>query len=225
MGFDTSQQFANNLYWEAIRFYKIPEVDWVVPIMVVGDELLIGGIDIPGRFPSILEAGLDGDGIDLPDFPALIDLLRREGMLDTRYPNRRIALQNPQPGAAEAPPPSDSAPQGTPPLQETRVGADSAVEETVEGGIPIGGADTLGGGSRSFRRTVPPDRHPAEKPNSLRPPGSAEPGTPADRPAAEGTPVSPQGTPAGPPGAREREAGTQGPLGMEEAVQDLESGP
>ncbi len=203
MGFDTSQQYASNLYWEAIRFYKIPEVDWVVPIMVVGEEVLIGGVDIPGRFPSMVETGLAGDGIDLPDFPALIDLLRQEGMLDTRYPNRRIALQTPQPGAAEPPPPSDSASA----VDSVAAEDSAAVAEVVEGEVPVGGADTL---AAAPEVSGPPSTEPSTESSteslteSL--PGAEEEqpppsGTPVGRPAAEGTPVSPQGTPPGPTGA------------------------
>jgi uncharacterized membrane protein len=95
LGMDTSQQWANNLYWEAIRHYEVPEEDWAVPMMVVGDEVLVGGSRIPSGFDPILEAGLAGDGVDLPNYPSLVTFLREQDALDPRYPDRLIARQAP----------------------------------------------------------------------------------------------------------------------------------
>jgi uncharacterized membrane protein/thiol-disulfide isomerase/thioredoxin len=94
LGMDTSQQWANNLYYEAIRFYELPEEDWVVPILIVGDEVMVGGNTIPARLPGIIENGLVSGGIDLPDFPALLSFLREQDALDPRYPDRRIARRS-----------------------------------------------------------------------------------------------------------------------------------
>jgi len=102
LGFDTSQPVANNLYWAVLRHYEIGQEEWVVPILVVGDETLIGGIEIPSRLPGIVEAGLAGGGIDLPELPELISFLEEEGMLDRRFPDRRIAVQDPPVGERSA---------------------------------------------------------------------------------------------------------------------------
>ncbi len=108
LGMDTSQQWANNLYWEAIRHYQVPEEDWAVPMLVVGDEVLVGGFRIPSGFTPILEAGLAGDGVDLPSFPALVTFLTEQDVLDPRYPDRLIARQSPsteaEPSGAEGDP-------------------------------------------------------------------------------------------------------------------------
>jgi uncharacterized membrane protein len=97
LGFDTSQQWANDLFYAALRRFKVPERDWAVPLMIVDEEVMVGGREIPERFPELLERGLEGDGIDLPSFPALLDFLEEQDLLDPRYPDRRIVRQ-------EAPP-------------------------------------------------------------------------------------------------------------------------
>jgi uncharacterized membrane protein/thiol-disulfide isomerase/thioredoxin len=109
LGMDTSQQWASNLYWEAIRHYEVPEDDWAVPFLIVGEEVLVGGLEIPTRFPTIIEDGLAAGGIDLPDFPALVTFLQEQGVLDPRYPDRLIARQAQAPEGEEASAPGDSA--------------------------------------------------------------------------------------------------------------------
>jgi uncharacterized membrane protein len=153
LGMDTSQQWANNLYWEAIRHYEVPEEDWAVPMMVVGDEVLVGGFRIPSGFTPILEAGLAGDGVDLPSFPALVTFLREQDALDPRYPDRLIARQAPPPEAEQAQAVGDPAEP-----EETQAAGDSvdlgdvvaadtaaaemaAAEEPAEAAV----ADTVGG--------------------------------------------------------------------------------
>ena len=42
-----------------------------VPMLLLGEHVLIGSVDIPGRAPEIIRAGLDNGGIALPDVPGL----------------------------------------------------------------------------------------------------------------------------------------------------------
>ena len=117
MGMDTSQQWASDLFYEAVRHYEVPETDWAVPLLIVGEEVLIGGNRIPARFPTIIEEALAGEGVDLPNYPALVTFLQEQEVLDPRYPDRLIARQaapaeEDQPSAAgdsvvaeESPPP------------------------------------------------------------------------------------------------------------------------
>jgi uncharacterized membrane protein len=42
-----------------------------VPMLLLGEHVLIGSVDIPGRAPEIIRTGLDNGGIALPDVPGL----------------------------------------------------------------------------------------------------------------------------------------------------------
>ncbi len=118
LGMDTSQQWANDLYWEAIRHYEVPEDDWAVPFLLVAEEVLVGGIRIPSQFPGIIEEGLAAGGIDLPNFPALLTFARERDILDPRYPDRLIARR----GSA----PEDEEPQE---VEKTTAPGDSLAPE------------------------------------------------------------------------------------------------
>jgi uncharacterized membrane protein len=239
LGLDTSQPYANTLYYQAIRHFELPQEDWVVPILVVGEEVLIGGIEIPARFPGIVETGLQGEGIDLPDFPPLLEFLDQQGMLDTRYPDRRVVRQATQPPAQDEPTPArdtvvaaDSAAAGDSLPQDTVAVADpGARTDTTGTEVPAVRTDTTAAGGTPAGDPVSTDTGVAG--------GAAAPGrdtasgavNPADTPVPEdsigqrsapGTPVRPHGTPVDPPTAGEP-GEARAPLGMEEVVQELES--
>lgn len=130
IGMDTSQQWANNLYWEAIRHYEVPEDDWAVPFLLVGEEVLVGGLRIPSRFPTIIEEGLAAGGIDFPNYPALVTFLQEQEVLDPRYPDRLIARQAPGSESEQPPTPWDSVAAEEPlPTEDTAAVRDSAFAE------------------------------------------------------------------------------------------------
>ncbi len=51
-----------------------------VPLMIIGDRVLLGHLDIAEEAPPIIRAGLAGSGIDLPPIPGLVDYMSRLGM-------------------------------------------------------------------------------------------------------------------------------------------------
>jgi len=154
LAFDVTQGWANEIYWAALRKWEVPQSDWVVPILLVKEELLIGGNEIPTRLRTIIEEGLAGDGVDLPDFPALMTFLEEGGVLDPRYPDRRIALQAPVEGqepVEETPEPRQEVaaagdpaqvPEGIPPAADT-----SGVAISPPAGAEAGGAADSTAGS------------------------------------------------------------------------------
>ena len=207
MGFDTSQQYANNLYWEAIRFYKIPEVDWVVPIMVVGEEILVEGTRDSGPLPHHARSG-PGWGRNRPARLSCSDRPPSAG--------RNAGYQVPEPEDRSSEPSTgrcrsstsfrfrfsgDSAVAG-----DSGSVADSAVgSETVEGGILVGGADTMAAAPEAS--ATPPHRVVARRgsrtASSFRPP-SRSPGTPRE-------PRFPPGDTSGASGSGRGGAGTRVP--------------
>jgi uncharacterized membrane protein len=144
LGLDTSQSWGNNLYWETIRHFELPEEDWVVPIMVVGDEVLIGGIRIPQRLDEIVEETLPEVGVDLPNIPAMVEFFREQNILDPRFPDRLVTRPTPGPG-------SDTRPEEE---QETEATVDSL--ESAPGQTGEAGADTLATVEDTAGLEVPP---------------------------------------------------------------------
>lgn len=189
LAFDVTQGWANEIYWGMLRFYEIPQESWVVPIVVVKDEVLIGGDKIPSRLAQIIEEGLAGDGVDLPNLPPLLTFLEGEGMLDPRYPDRRIVVQEPAQAqeaaeegglVAEPPPPAgDSAPEmdTLPPAADTSAMEPRAVSQDTLRSAP----DT----QAVAPEAALPDTEPVGPPTGAVPAATVGAGDSADSPVPE----------------------------------------
>lgn len=57
------------LYQVAIVRFNIPPERQGVPTLIVGDQVLVGSLEIPERFPGLIVEGLKVGGIDWPDIP------------------------------------------------------------------------------------------------------------------------------------------------------------
>lgn len=68
---NTQSEGGSALFASAADWGGIPPDQRGVPLMVVGDELLGGSIEIPSRLPGIVEEGLSTGGIDWPSFPGM----------------------------------------------------------------------------------------------------------------------------------------------------------
>jgi uncharacterized membrane protein len=79
---DVSVQQGSALYHSAIDHYHIPEDRLGVPTLIVGDQVLVGSVEIPSLFPGIVENGIASGGIDWPMFPGLWELLALQGLID-----------------------------------------------------------------------------------------------------------------------------------------------
>ena len=65
--------------------YGIPPEQLGVPLLAVGDRVLVGSFDIPDQLPGIVEAGLASGGIPWPDIDGLNPALVASG-IDVREP-------------------------------------------------------------------------------------------------------------------------------------------
>jgi uncharacterized membrane protein len=233
LGMDTSQPWASNLYWEAIRHFKVPEVDWNVPFLLVGEEIMVGGIRIPDRFPTLIEEGLAAGGIDLPNYPALVTFLQEQEALDPRYPDRLIARQTPAPEDEQPPTPGDSVVADEP----VPAGDTAAVEDSAVAGVPAvtGDAavaeDTVVGSPEDTTEAVPsdaageiqePEATPVEPGAGVVDPAPEEvqdtaPPEPAPDPAVSRIPDSPELE------TRDSPVESLGTLGLAEAAREMES--
>jgi uncharacterized membrane protein len=70
---DTTTPGGSELFQASMEFFEVPQNQYYVPALVVGDTLLVGSADIPGQFPGIVEEGLSTGGIDWPAIPGLAE--------------------------------------------------------------------------------------------------------------------------------------------------------
>ncbi len=73
VGIDTSHQVGSQLYEDMIKTLEVPQDRLGVPTLVIGNEVLVGGQEIPDRFPGLIEEGLANGGIAWPAIPGLTD--------------------------------------------------------------------------------------------------------------------------------------------------------
>ena len=73
---DVTTDGGRELYLSAAQAIPIPEDKRGVPALVVGDALLVGDVEIPEKFPGIIEQGLAAGGIDWPAIPGLDRVLK-----------------------------------------------------------------------------------------------------------------------------------------------------
>jgi len=217
LGFDTSREFANNLFYSTLRHFSVPQDRWAVPLMVVGDEVLVGGFEIPSRFPSIVEEGLASRGIDFPDFPVLLDFLRDQGLLDPRYPDRRVA-------------PSASLPEEEVPVADTPTARDTAAARDTTSAVPVDTPAVVAADTP----LAPPLPDTLEAPPVD--PALRDPSVPAkalvdsaaleripDPLEVDTVPVAPRDSPGVAPAPRRPAVGVEGPVGLADAMRHLES--
>ncbi len=221
LGLDTSQQWANNLYWEAIRHYKIPEEDWAVPFLVVGEEVLVGGVEIPGRFPTIIQEGLAAGGIDLPSYPALVTFFQEREILDPDFPDRLIARRTPSPENEQPPPTVDSVPAveaALPVDSVSEVEAALPVDPKLAGDTAVATAPLSVEDSTVRGRVDSTAAEPAGRSGGERDPGPV----PVEPEARVDSAISPI---PGPPPLRSRDSAAAGlgSLGLADAAREMES--
>lgn len=84
VGVDISQPGGQVLFTATLSHFK--QESGGVPFLVVGDTFLVGSIDIPGRFPGLIDKYLAQGGIDWPAIPGLAEAMS--------------AAEQPQPPAA-----------------------------------------------------------------------------------------------------------------------------
>ena len=86
LGVNISNPDGNALFQAAIDYYNIPAERQGVPLLLVGNEILVGSGEIPDQFPGMIESGLAGGGIDWPDLPQIRALLEEQNIILTEEP-------------------------------------------------------------------------------------------------------------------------------------------
>ncbi len=88
LGVDVSFAEGQNLYQVAVEQFQIPQERLGVPTLIIGSSVLVGSQEIPEKFESLIEQGLQNGGIDWPALPGLEEKI--------------LALESAQPTMSEA---------------------------------------------------------------------------------------------------------------------------
>jgi len=75
VGIDVDHPLGSSLYQAAVAQFKIPTDRLGVPTLIVGNNILVGSVEIPEKLPAIIQAGLAAGGIDWPAIPDLSQVL------------------------------------------------------------------------------------------------------------------------------------------------------
>ncbi len=75
MTVDVTTDVGGSLYDAALTAYRIPDERHGVPAMYVGDQVLVGSIEIPTQFPSLVATLLAQGGSDWPAIPGLAEVV------------------------------------------------------------------------------------------------------------------------------------------------------
>jgi len=110
IGADTSTPVGQTLFYSAIESFNIPTERRVVPMLIIDDIILLGSVEIPEKFPGLVEMYLAQGGVDWPDIPALIEALENAESQPTSPPEQ---INTPDPAQPKTVTPS------TPQLTET----------------------------------------------------------------------------------------------------------
>jgi len=73
IGIDTAQESGGAFFFLALEKFGLTE--GYVPMLVVGEEYMVGSGEIPERFPGLIEEGLAAGGVDWPDIPEMDTIL------------------------------------------------------------------------------------------------------------------------------------------------------
>ncbi len=72
---DTTKPGGADLFHSAMVHFNVPQDQYFVPALAVGDTLLVGSADIPAQLPEIIVRGLASGGIAWSDIPGLQDVI------------------------------------------------------------------------------------------------------------------------------------------------------
>lgn len=100
VGIDVNQEVGMKMYQDLLVRYNVPDERVGVPTLVVGENVLVGSVEIPEELPGIIEQGLASGGIDWPEIPGLREAIAAQ--------SETTAAQNSSP--QQQPAPEDSSP-------------------------------------------------------------------------------------------------------------------
>jgi uncharacterized membrane protein len=79
---DITTQGGNELFISTLEEMEYPLDQAGVPLMIIGETILVGSQQIPMELPGLIEAGLESGGIMWPPTPTMAEVLTAEGFID-----------------------------------------------------------------------------------------------------------------------------------------------
>lgn len=74
---DVQTSQGENLFWATVEHFNVSKQKQGVPMLVVGEQVLVGSAEIPERFPGLIQEGLAQGGISWPGIPGLSEEIQR----------------------------------------------------------------------------------------------------------------------------------------------------
>ena len=75
MGINTLIPDGQRLFRAVMAHFRVPQEEWGVPALVIGETLLKGGLEIPRELPRLVEAGIARGGVGWPELAGLKGVL------------------------------------------------------------------------------------------------------------------------------------------------------
>jgi uncharacterized membrane protein len=72
---------GSKIYEKALDRFKIPESRIGVPALIIGENFLVGTVEIPEKFPGLINIALSKGGVDWPDLPGLHEQFFAQGSI------------------------------------------------------------------------------------------------------------------------------------------------
>jgi uncharacterized membrane protein len=106
IGIDISTQDGGAIFSATLQAHGIQQGG--VPFLLIGDNILVGSLDIPEQFPGLVEEYLSQGGVAWPDIPGLAEALAELETEPTETPTPEITQAEP-PAPQDEPEPSPTA--------------------------------------------------------------------------------------------------------------------
>jgi uncharacterized membrane protein len=97
---DVTQPYGQELFLSALQVFGLEQSG--VPFLVIDDMYLVGSMDIPEKFPGLVESYLAQGGLDWPEIPGLRDALNtaQTAHASTPTPSPAAGTSNPMPSTS-----------------------------------------------------------------------------------------------------------------------------
>jgi uncharacterized membrane protein/thiol-disulfide isomerase/thioredoxin len=95
VGVDISTSGGQAIFVAAIQRYNIPPENQAVPMLFIGEQMLLGSQEIPERLPVLIEQYLAQGGVDWPEVPGLRESLEASQTEDTSTAHKATPTMEP----------------------------------------------------------------------------------------------------------------------------------